>query len=118
MHRQGTSAAATYSTGECRATGRIDNVHLVGKSGTDVAMRAANRFEENGQTIDLWIWRRTEDDTNGVYGAWYVDVPMLVETFGAAVVTEKLAAYAAAQARARAAAIAAADEPPAEADVQ
>ena len=41
---------------------RIDNVQLVGKSGTDVAMRAANRFVENGQTIDLWIRRRTEDD--------------------------------------------------------
>ena len=49
MHRQGTSAAATLQ-------------ELVGKSGTDVAMRAANRFVENGQTIDLWIWRRTEDD--------------------------------------------------------
>ena len=54
-------------------------------------------------------WRRTEDDANGMHGAWYVDVPTLVETFGASVVTEKLAAYAAAQAAARAAAIAAAE---------
>ena len=46
-------------------------------------------------------WRRSESDRNGVYGTWWVDVPQLVETFGAEVVREKLRAYAAAQAEAR-----------------
>ena len=41
---------------------RIDDVHLVGKSGTDKAMRTVNKFKEDGQTIDLWIWHRTEND--------------------------------------------------------
>ena len=54
-------------------------------------------------------WRRAEGDTNGVYGCWYIDVPELVQTFGAALVREKLAAYAAAQATAREAAIAGAE---------
>ena len=41
---------------------RIDDVHLVGKSGTDKAMRTVNKFRADGQTIDLWIWHRTEND--------------------------------------------------------
>ena len=59
-------------------------------------------------------WRRTADDTNGIHGTWYMDMPALVETFGAAVVREKLAAYATAQAAAREEAIAAAVAQPAE----
>ena len=51
-------------------------------------------------------WRRSEGDANGVYGTWYVGVPELVETFGAATVSEKLAAYAVAQAGAREQAVA------------
>ena len=55
-------------------------------------------------------WRRSESDANGLYGCWFVDVPELVQTFGARVVREKLAAYAAAQAAAREEAVAAAEE--------
>ena len=51
-------------------------------------------------------WRRSETDANGVYGTWYVGVPELVDTFGAAAVNEKLAAFAAAQAAARERAVA------------
>ena len=51
-------------------------------------------------------WRRSEGDANGVFGTWYVGVPELVETFGAAAVNEKLAAFAAAQAAAREQAVA------------
>ena len=38
-------------------------------------------------------WRRTEDDTNGTHGCWYVGVDELVETFGAEAVNAKLAEY-------------------------
>ena len=51
-------------------------------------------------------WRRSETDANGVYGTWYVGVPELVDTFGAAAVNAKLAAFAAAQAAARERAVA------------
>ena len=51
-------------------------------------------------------WRRSETDANGVYGTWYVGVPELVDTFGAATVNEKLAAFAAAQVAARERAVA------------
>ena len=53
-------------------------------------------------------WRRSEGDKNGVFGTWYVGVPELVETFGEAAVTDKLAAFAAAQAAARSHAVSAA----------
>ena len=56
----------------------------------------------------LGKWRRAAEDANGLFGSWYVGVPELVETFGAAVVRDKLAAYTAAQAAAREEAIAAA----------
>ena len=46
-------------------------------------------------------WRRSENDANGLYGAWYISVRELVETFGAETVTAKLSEYAAAQAAAR-----------------
>ena len=49
----------------------------------------------------------------GRYGSWYVGVPELVQTFGKAVVREKLTAYAAAQAAARTAAIDSVEEEPA-----
>ena len=52
----------------------------------------------------------------GRYGSWYVGVPKLVQTFGKAVVREKLTAYAAAQAAERTAAIDAAEEEPAAAE--
>ena len=51
-------------------------------------------------------WRRHATDESGEKGTWYIGVPELVKTFGAAVVKEKLAAYAAAQAIARERAIA------------
>ena len=57
-------------------------------------------------------WRRAETDINGVWGCWYIGMSELVETFGAAAVTQKLAAFAAAQATARTAAIAAAEQQP------
>ena len=57
-------------------------------------------------------WRRTEDDVKGVDGCWYIGVPELVQTFGAAAVRAKLAEFAAAQAAAREDAIAAAEERP------
>ena len=53
-------------------------------------------------------WRRTEDDTNGTHGCWYVGVDELVEAFGAEAVNTKLAEYEAAQAAARESAVAAA----------
>ena len=51
-------------------------------------------------------WRRAENDTNGDFGCWFIDVEELVQTFGAAAVNEKLEEYEAAQAAARKQAVA------------
>ena len=50
-------------------------------------------------------WRRSEADTTGVHGCWYIGVPELVETFGKDAVNAKLSEYEAAQAAARAEAV-------------
>ena len=44
-------------------------------------------------------WRQTETD-DGEKGTWYVGVPELVKTFGAALVKEKIASYKATMATA------------------
>ena len=46
-------------------------------------------------------WRRSEADTTGVHGCWYVGVPEL-ETFGKDALNAKLSEFEAAQAAARA----------------
>ena len=46
-------------------------------------------------------WRRNGNDTKGVDGTWYIGVPELVDTFGAAAVRSKLTEYELAQEEAR-----------------
>ena len=73
------------------------------------AVARRNALEQpRSQTLEYavrGVWRRSATDAEGEKGTWYVDVPTLVETFGAEAVEAKLAEYAASMAAARTAAI-------------